>query len=225
MSHSRRAYMAGMQADLHGVLLLMWSSTVPLVFYGFPCHPRLQAAYFALMSALAAACQAATLTPVFRDPALAHSRAGLFGSFAVVSFVLPLVNGVLLEGFGGFATRVGLGWIVMTGVLNSLAVAAYTSKVCSVPSRPVPFRSCEHYEPFPHRGLTATRFRRYGLPGASTCVVPATKSCTLWCWPPRLRTRRLSCTRLTSAMGRGGDSASWDGGHRCQSTYTPHNSR
>jgi hypothetical protein len=41
-----------MQLDFQGVILLMWSATVPLIYYGFYCDKTLQELYWSLVRSL-----------------------------------------------------------------------------------------------------------------------------------------------------------------------------
>ena len=131
MSHSERLYLVGMKLDFQGILLLMWSSTVPLAYYGFRCgfSPSVRATYLAATTLLAAACSVATLLPRFSGPDLGPTRAALFASFGTASFVAPIAHGVLAHGFREHAARVGLSWILITAGFNGLGMVIYTLKV------------------------------------------------------------------------------------------------
>ncbi|KAI8172529.1 ADIPOR-like receptor [Colletotrichum sp. SAR 10_75] len=93
MSHSEPYYLAGIKADFHGVLALMWSSTAPLAHYTFPCSPRTRDAYVLLTGTLAALCAAATTRPNLGAVHLGHHRAALFATFGAAAFVLPIGHG------------------------------------------------------------------------------------------------------------------------------------
>ncbi|KAK0635824.1 hemolysin-III related-domain-containing protein [Bombardia bombarda] len=132
MSHSPRIYHLGMRLDFQGILLLMWSSTVPLVYYSFPCQATvMQTTYLVTITLLAGACSAATLLPRFSGPHLGHYRAVLFGSFGLGSFVVPIAHGILLYGLKEQSRRIGLGWIMVTGLCNGVGVVVYAVKVSS----------------------------------------------------------------------------------------------
>jgi adiponectin receptor len=49
MNHSLKMEKLGMQLDFQGVILLMWSATVPLIYYGFYCDKTLQWVYWSLV--------------------------------------------------------------------------------------------------------------------------------------------------------------------------------
>lgn len=129
MSHSRALYLLGMKLDFQGVLVLMWSATVPLVYYTFPCDSTTQVCYLILLTALASLCSAVTFLPRFSGPHLGPYRAALFGSFGAGSFALPIVHGVVRHGLEEMSRRVGLGWIGATVVCNGVGVGVYALKV------------------------------------------------------------------------------------------------
>ncbi|EQB54246.1 hypothetical protein CGLO_05947 [Colletotrichum gloeosporioides Cg-14] len=128
MSHSEPYYLAGIKADFHGVLALMWSSTAPLAHYTFPCSPRTRDAYVLLTGALAALCAAATTRPNLGAVHLGHHRAALFATFGAAAFVLPIGHGALVFGAGEEWARAGGPWILATAGCNALAVLVYWAK-------------------------------------------------------------------------------------------------
>ncbi|KAF4489136.1 ADIPOR-like receptor [Colletotrichum fructicola] len=128
MSHSEPYYLAGIKADFHGVLALMWSSTAPLAHYTFPCSPRTRDAYVLLTGTLAALCAAATTRPNLGAVHLGHHRAALFATFGAAAFVLPIGHGALVFGAGVEWARVGGPWILATAGCNALAVLVYWAK-------------------------------------------------------------------------------------------------
>lgn len=129
MAHSEAVYLLNMKLDFQGVLVLMWGATVPLVYYSFPCDPKLRAGYWGLISALAVACSAVTFLPRFSGPHLGPYRAVLFGAFGVGSFALPIAHGVLVHGLDEEWERVGLGWVLWTVVCDGVGVVVYGLKV------------------------------------------------------------------------------------------------
>ncbi|KAK1753155.1 hemolysin-III related-domain-containing protein [Echria macrotheca] len=126
-SHSPQIYTLGLHLDFQGVIILMWSANIPLIFYSFPCIPSLRYTYFALITILALACSAFTFSPRFRDPHLRPLRAVTFGSLALSTFV-PVVHGILRYGYETQSERVGLRWVVATLGFNTLGAVAYAFK-------------------------------------------------------------------------------------------------
>ena len=48
-NHSARVASFGNQLDYLGIVILMWGSTIPTVYYGFYCQQELQIAYFVMV--------------------------------------------------------------------------------------------------------------------------------------------------------------------------------
>lgn len=129
MSHSPFVYDWGMKLDYQGILLLMWGSTVPLVYYSFPCQLHLQVVYGTTTTALAGLCSWATFHPNISGPHLGHIRALLFAVFGLASFLLPVTHGLLRHEPAEYTARIGLGWIGLTALLNGVGAVAYAFKV------------------------------------------------------------------------------------------------
>lgn len=148
MSHSQRLYLLGMKLDFQGVLALMWSATVPLIYYTFPCDGRLRLFYGGLFTVLASVCSAVTFLPRFSGPHLGPYRAALFGSFGFGSFAVPIAHGLMREGLDETWKRIGLGWILATVACNGVGVGVYGLKVS-----PFPFAGVVYEKP--RRGADA----------------------------------------------------------------------
>ncbi|KAF3771033.1 Hly-III related protein, partial [Cryphonectria parasitica EP155] len=129
MAHSPALYALGMKIDIQGVLVLMWSATVPLVYYTFQCEEGVvRAAYGIVFTALAGACSAVTFLKQFSGPHLGPYRAALFGAFGAGSFAAPITHGLLKHGLEEMYRRVGLGWILVTVVCNGIGIGVYGLK-------------------------------------------------------------------------------------------------
>ncbi|KAM7218914.1 hemolysin-III related domain containing protein [Rhypophila decipiens] len=128
MSHSHTVYHLGMKLDFQGILLLMWGATVPLIYYSFPCHTAIQTTYYLVITTLALLCSITTLVPYFSGPHVGHLRAGLFTTFGLGSFLVPILHGVAMYGFAEQKQRISLGWIGMLVTCNGIGCVAYTIK-------------------------------------------------------------------------------------------------
>jgi adiponectin receptor len=129
MHLSHQSYALGIKLDYGGIILLMWSSTFPLIYYSFPCHPSTQATYLTVTTILAACCLLATFHPLIGGPHLGHVRAVLFGSFGLGSFLAPITHGLVLHGLAEQSRKIGLAWIAVTILCNGTGVIAYALKV------------------------------------------------------------------------------------------------
>lgn len=128
MNHSYDIDMFGAQLDFQGVILLMWSATVPLIYYGFFCDSDLRYAYWTILSVLAVACSIATFQPRFRQPFLRPVRAATFGSLAFLT-MLPVLHGVYRNGWKTQNQQMGITWVLITLALNTLGGSIYAFKV------------------------------------------------------------------------------------------------
>ncbi|KAI1862193.1 uncharacterized protein JN550_010349 [Neoarthrinium moseri] len=128
MHHSKTTYDFGIKLDYAGILLLIYTSTFPLILYTFPCRMYLQALYIAVITSLAGGCMLATFHPSIGGPHLGHVRAFLFGSVGLASFLIPILHGILAAGLEEQSARVGLCWIWLTVLCNGLGVVAYAFK-------------------------------------------------------------------------------------------------
>jgi adiponectin receptor len=129
MCHSEPVYRLGIQLDYQGILLLMWGSTVPLIYYSFPYDTQLQTSYWSAATALASLCSLATIHDSVGAPHLGHIRAALFSTFGIGSFLVPIAHGMLRDEALVQSQRIGAVWIAVTVFFNGVGVVAYTFKV------------------------------------------------------------------------------------------------
>ncbi|KAK0612028.1 hemolysin-III channel protein-like protein Izh2 [Immersiella caudata] len=125
--HSPETFSLLQSFDFTGVIILMWSANVPLIYYSFVCDPGLQTAYWLITTLLALLCSVVTFRPEFSDPHLCPFRAVIFGSLALSTFI-PVFHGISKYGYEIHQQRIGLRWILLTLFFNSLGAAAYASK-------------------------------------------------------------------------------------------------
>ncbi|KUJ22473.1 HlyIII-domain-containing protein [Mollisia scopiformis] len=128
LSHSKSVERFGAQLDFQGVILLMWSATIPLLFYGFHCDVDLRNAYWTLLSVLAVICSISTFQPHFRGPYLRFVRAGTFGSLAIFTMV-PVFHGTFKYGWAVQNQQMGVSWVITTLVVDILGATAYALKI------------------------------------------------------------------------------------------------
>ncbi|KAJ2899989.1 ADIPOR-like receptor [Zalerion maritima] len=130
--HSSPLYHFLISLDILGILALMSSATFPLLHFSFPCHPVPQAMYFILSLLLSLTCALFISLPKLRGPELGPLRAVLFSSFALASFVVPLLHAIwILADAGGTGEawdRMALPWVAGLAGCNALAVGVYGMK-------------------------------------------------------------------------------------------------
>jgi hypothetical protein len=167
-----------------GVIILMWGANVPLIYYSFVCDPELQLAYWFITTSLALLCSVVTFKPRFSDPHLRPLRAATFGCLALSTFI-PVFHGLLKYSYETHSQRIGLRWILLTLLFNSLGAAAYATKVSSsLLKLPLPQNQLNG------RANTILSSRKSGILVNSTWWVLLTASCTA------LSSRLRSCSIL-----------------------------
>ena len=127
-NHSPRVNILGNQLDYLGIVILMWGSTIPSVYYGFYCDPNLQKQYWGMVSVLAVACIVTTFNSRFRNPALRPYRALMYTAlgFSALGFV---THGLLLYGWETQKWRMSLDWMGLMTFFNLTGAFAYAIRV------------------------------------------------------------------------------------------------
>ena len=157
-NHSERVAARGNQLDYLGIVILMWGSTIPSVYYGFYCNHKLQHIYWALVSCLlrftlvylliqksdnrvsllfgqvttlAAACVLATFHRKFRHPTLRPYRAAMYAGLGLSAIVF-IVHGLIIYGWKIQNQRMSLLWMGLMGCLNLIGAVTYACRVRSM---------------------------------------------------------------------------------------------
>lgn len=114
--------------DYLGIVILMWGSTVPSVYYGFYCDANLQKLYWAVVSVLAAACAAAILAPRFQHPTFRPYRTSIYVSLGLSAIVF-ITHGLIIHGWEIQSHRMGLTYMLMMATLNLLGASIYAARI------------------------------------------------------------------------------------------------
>lgn len=118
----------GNQLDYLGIVILMWGSTIPSIYYGFFCDPGLQKIYWLNVSVLASLCVVATLHPNFRHPTFRPYRAAMYAGLGL-SAVVFVVHGLIRHGWKIQNQRMSLDWMALMATFNLLGAATYAARV------------------------------------------------------------------------------------------------
>ncbi|KAH6851497.1 hemolysin-III related-domain-containing protein [Alternaria rosae] len=135
-NHSESVHVFGNQLDYLGIVILMWGSTIPCVYYGFYCTPQLQTTYYTLVSVLAGGCVYATLHPAFRRPKYRPYRAAMYAGLGL-SFIIPIMHGLLKFGWETQMWRMSLDWMALMTTFNLTGGALYAMRI---PEKWYPYR-------------------------------------------------------------------------------------
>ncbi|SLM36823.1 Hly-III-related [Lasallia pustulata] len=106
----------------------MWGSTIPTVYYGFYCDPRLQKLYWTMISALAIACAVITLNPRFRRPELRPYRAAMYTGLGLSAMIF-IVHGIMKYGWSMQNQRMSLSWMGLMTAFNLVGAVTYAARV------------------------------------------------------------------------------------------------
>lgn len=128
LNHSEKVAAYWNQFDYLGIVILIWGSTVPSVYYGFYCDPNLQKLYWAVVSILAVVCTIATLTPKFRHPALRPYRTAMYASLGFSAMVF-ITHGLIIHGWEIQNHRMSLTYMLTTAMLNLLGAVIYAARI------------------------------------------------------------------------------------------------
>ncbi|KAL8878679.1 MAG: hypothetical protein Q9198_003564 [Flavoplaca austrocitrina] len=127
-NHSPQVQKFGNQLDYLGIVILMWGSTIPSIYYGFYCDPKLQRVYWCNVSVLASLCIIATLHPNFRHPTFRPYRAAMYAGLGL-SAVIFVIHGILLHGWALQNQRMSLDWMALMATFNLLGATIYAARV------------------------------------------------------------------------------------------------
>ena len=127
-NHSPRVNVLGNQLDYLGIVLLIWGSTIPSVYYGFYCDVNLQKRYWSVVSVLAIACIVTTLNPRFRNPRLRPYRALMYTGLGLSALGF-IFHALVLYGRRVQVLRMSLDWVVLMAALNLMGAAVYSVRI------------------------------------------------------------------------------------------------
>jgi adiponectin receptor len=127
-NHSEEVAAFWNRLDYLGIVILMWGSTVPSIYYGFYCDPNLRRLYWAVVSVLAVACAAAILAPRFQHPNFRPYRTSMYVSLGLSAMVF-IIHGLILYGWEIQNHRMGLNYMLTMAMLNLLGAAIYTARI------------------------------------------------------------------------------------------------
>lgn len=127
-NHSPNVQRFGNQLDYLGIVILMWGSTIPSIYYGFYCDPRLQKIYWANVSILATLCIVATLHSRFRHPTIRPYRAAMYAGLGL-SAVVFVLHGIVLHGWTVQNRRMSVDWMGLMALFNLTGAVIYAARV------------------------------------------------------------------------------------------------
>ncbi|KAF7893511.1 uncharacterized protein EAF02_001049 [Botrytis sinoallii] len=127
-NHSKRVHVVGNQFDYLGVVILMWSSTIPTVYYGFYCDPVIQRTYWMMISISATACAITTFHSEFHHPKVRSYRATMYSCLGLSSTIF-IIHGLIIYGYEMLRWRMSLDWMGVMAGFNLLGAVAYAVRI------------------------------------------------------------------------------------------------
>lgn len=127
-NHSPSIQKFGNQLDYLGIVLLIWGSFIPSIYYGFNEDHDLTVRYWGMITTIGLMTGTATLMPLFRTPTWRPVRAGMFVAMGL-SAIVPVLHGLELFGYEYMQRAIGLNWLVTQGALYILGAGIYAARV------------------------------------------------------------------------------------------------
>jgi adiponectin receptor len=123
-NHSSAVAKFGNRLDYIGIVLLIWGSFVPCIYYGFSSEPQLVRLYWTMITTIAVATLAVVMLPKFRSPGWRPVRAAMFVAMGL-SAVAPVVHGLRLYGQAQVERQMALSFVLAQGALYILGAVIY----------------------------------------------------------------------------------------------------
>lgn len=122
--HSLPVAILGNKLDYLGIVALVVTSIVSILFYGFHDYDLYFWLFSGLTMAFGLACATVSLSNKFRSREWRPYRASLFVAFGL-SALLPVIAGALHYGLKETWTRIQLEWVLLGGVFYILGAVLY----------------------------------------------------------------------------------------------------
>jgi adiponectin receptor len=125
-NHSEAVAKFGNRLDYIGIVVLIWGSFIPSVYYGFSSEPGLIRVYWTMITTIGAGTLLVVLYPKFRTPAWRPFRAFMFVAMGL-SAVVPVLHGIRMYGYKQLERQIGLNWLVSQGALYVIGAVIYAA--------------------------------------------------------------------------------------------------
>lgn len=122
--HSERVAALGNKLDYLGICVLVSTSMISILYYGFYGDLKLFATFCGITVVFGLLCAVVSLREKFRAPEWRAYRAALFVAFGL-SAVFPIIGGVVNYGFFEAWTRIQMKWVLLEGVFYIFGAFLY----------------------------------------------------------------------------------------------------
>lgn len=127
-THSLRIAILGNKLDYLGIVALIVSSMISIMYYGFFDSGKFFYGFSTLTLVFGIACAIASLSDTFRSREWRPYRAALFVAFGL-SAVLPIFSGVAVYGFKETWVKVQVKWVLLGGVFYIIGALLYALRL------------------------------------------------------------------------------------------------
>lgn len=127
-NHSHAVHTIGNQLDHLGIVLVIYGSTFPALYFEFYCQPTLRNTYGLALTLCAILSGIFTLRPEFRTPHARRLRFLVYISLALAAF-LPILHGLRLWSYAELDRRMGLRNIVVMALCQFSGGVIYATRV------------------------------------------------------------------------------------------------
>jgi len=127
-NHSAEVVKWGNQLDYLGIVILIWGSFIPSIYYGFYSDAGMIRTYCAMITTIGAGTAAVTTSPKFRLPQWRPFRAMMFVAMGL-SAVFPVAQGVRTLGVDYMNKTIALPWLVTHGILYIVGATIYATRI------------------------------------------------------------------------------------------------
>ncbi|TPX60001.1 hypothetical protein PhCBS80983_g02054 [Powellomyces hirtus] len=116
------------KCDYVGIVLLICGSTVPILYYGFYCDPKLQFVYISMMMGFGILTSYVCLSHRFLTPEFRTTRSATFSALGL-SGIFPLTHAIWIHGFRFVQQSLSFWPLVTMGALYLIGAVIYASRV------------------------------------------------------------------------------------------------
>lgn len=127
-NHSLEIAKFGNQLDYLGIVILIWGSFIPSIYYGFRDDVRLTRIYWTMITTIGAGTALVTAAPKFRTAEWRPFRAAMFVAMGL-SAIFPVIHGLQTFGVDYLNKSIALPWLVTHGVLYIVGAAIYAVRI------------------------------------------------------------------------------------------------
>lgn len=127
-NHSSAVHSFGNQLDHLGIVLVIYGSTVPALYFEFYCRPIHRNTYGTALTLCAVLSGIFTLRPEFRTPAARRLRFLVYVCFALAAFV-PIIHGLRLWSYTELNQRMGLRNIIIMTLCQFSGGVIYATRI------------------------------------------------------------------------------------------------